>query len=58
MCKDEGSGATDRPNTSDTHGGTANHSHLQGRATADENGRWGVAVGILNTEDCGDEGNP
>ena len=30
----------------------------QGRATADEDCRWGVAVGILNTEDCGERGNP
>lgn len=30
----------------------------QGQATADENSRWGVAVGILNTEDCGEAGNP
>jgi hypothetical protein len=28
------------------------------RATADTNSRLGVAVGILNTEDCGDAGNP
>jgi hypothetical protein len=28
------------------------------RATAEENSRWGVAVGILNTEDCGERGNP
>lgn len=28
------------------------------RATAEEYSRWGVAVGILNTEDCGEEGNP
>ena len=31
---------------------------LLSRATADEDSRWGVAVGILNTEDCGEEGNP
>ena len=28
------------------------------RATADTNSRLGVAVGILNNEDCGDAGNP
>ena len=33
-------------------------SELPYRATAEEYSRWGVAVGILNTEDCGEEGNP
>ena len=30
----------------------------QYRATAEEYSRWGVAVGILITEDCGEGGNP
>ncbi len=28
------------------------------RATAEGCSRWGVAVGILNNEDCGERGNP
>ena len=60
MCKDEGSEATDRPTIATP---TAARlitpiRYLQGRATADENGRWGVAAGILNIKGCGERGNP
>ena len=57
LCMSDGDGQNPPPTEADSVGKPHNP-RAKGRATADKDGRWGVAAGILNTKGCGEAGNP
>ena len=57
LCMSDGDGQNPPPTGADSVGKPHNP-RAKGRATADKDGRWGVAAGILNTKGCGEAGNP